>query len=194
MAFDLKDYSASAETYEKLVKNGQASAEDWHKLGVSYHGLGKLAEASQALNKACEMNNTLKGAQGLLAHISMSQNKYPDAVRLYKAELSLSPQDPSLREALRESCWQAGLLLVSQKKWMEAIPYFEDGLTVPSKRSSGFQYELAKVFSQIKNKKKGLNYLAQAVKKDSSLKIQARRDPNLAYLRKYPEFRKIVKR
>ena len=193
VAFELKDYNAAASFLEKAAKAGQAGAEDWHRLGVSYYELGKIEGAADALIQASEKNKSLKGVHGLLAKIYLSQERFDEALGLAKLELSLSPNDAALADAVADSAGQAGTNAASKKKWSEAVQFYEEGLSVPSKKSGELHYALARTFAQLKKKKEALDHLGEAIQKDPQIKSKARTDRAFVLLRKSLVYQKIVK-
>ena len=193
LSYDLKDYNVSTQAYEQLSKTSEIDAQDWYQLGRAYFELGKMDESAGALANASKMNKDLKGVHGLLAKIDAAQGKFAEAVGENKVELSMSPNDAGLQEALAESAWQAGTNALAGKNRDAAASFFEEGLAVPSKQAGNFHFELSKIFWAKHKKKESLGHLKEAVQSDPSFKIKARRDPAFASLRKSAEFQKAVR-
>ncbi len=79
--------------------------------------------------------------------------------------------------------YQLAISLKETKKFSEAIPYFETAIMKNHEKSSAILFEIACMYSLVKNEKMGQKYLRLAVNHDSSQLKNLSGEKNLEFLR-----------
>jgi len=193
IAYELKDLGSSSSSFEKLRSAGAATAEDLKDLGIVYFEMGKFAESEKALAESRNTNPKLKGLNTLMARTYSAEEKFEDAVKLYKDELALSPDNPDLAENFAGACIKASDDFAAKNKPEDSLKYLENGLTVSSKQSPSIHYKIAAIYAKQKKSKEALNHLGLAITATPEFKTMAAKDPSFTPIRKLPNFKKLVK-
>ena len=124
-AYDNRDYRASIELIERVLKSEPDHKSAYNDLGRAYLELGQLDKAEAALKKAVTLNPFSPSAYTNLGRIYWLQRRYKDAEKEFRKQIEIVPLD-----------WWAlsnlGEMLVEQKKYAEAEPELEKATAVRS--------------------------------------------------------------
>ncbi len=93
---DAEILRAAAAEYKKIIQLDPRNAEAHARLGMTYNRLGKLAESTQAFERALQLDPKLPRVNVLLAFNYMTAGRYHDAIPLLAANFDAEP-DSRLR-------------------------------------------------------------------------------------------------
>ena len=86
---ELKKYDASAENYEKAIKQGAKSSNVHYNLAYTYGKLGKEKEAIAQYEKTSPLT---KEVLSIIAQYYLKEKKYETAIKYYKKIVVLEPK------------------------------------------------------------------------------------------------------
>lgn len=177
---------------EALFKRAIAAQPDWSwpyvGLGnlLGRYTLGRTEEAIGTLRKAITLDTDWARPHNLLAVVFRLAGRLDEAEQEALEAIRLNPTDIASHNNYAN-------LLVARNKYDEAEKHYRLALELNPAHPKPY-YNLACLYCLQKRKKEALQYLEEALKRAPTLREDATQDPDLAMLRKNPEFLRMVHR
>ncbi|MFH1858424.1 MAG: tetratricopeptide repeat protein [Candidatus Omnitrophota bacterium] len=148
--------------FEQTVRFAPWSSRAYNQLGLAYKNAGYPEEAEAAFQKALLIEPTKVAPYVNLGSIDYDHGRIEEAEARYLIALKKMPRDSILLHNM-------GVLRNSQKRWREAIPYFEQALIGANWPANMETYvELSHAHWELGEKEKALQLVEEGLKKDPS--------------------------
>ena len=180
------------------------SAIIWNKIGIAYHQMLQMTEASKHYQHAIKLNPKYAEAINNLGAVYYAVKSYRRAVEQYKRALRYSPQSASILSNL-------GTAYFARKQYQDASVAYERALALDpevfEKRSNGagtvlqersieerakFHYYIAKTYAKSGSNDLALQYIRKALEEGFKEKEKFLKDPEFAALQENLEFKQIL--
>ena len=195
-----KMYRESIDVY----KEGPAdSAIIRNKIGIAYHQMLQMNEASRYYQQAIKLNPKYAEAINNLGTIYYARRSYRRAIGQYNKALKLAPNSASIYSNL-------GTAQFARKKYEEASISYQKALaldpdvfehrsaygTLLQERTVGekarFHYYLAKTYASAGNTARAIQYIRMALEEGFKERKRLMEEPEFAKLRETAEFKELM--
>ena len=179
------------------------SAIIWNKIGIAYHQMLQMTEASKYYQHAIKLNPKYAEAINNLGTIYYAKRSYRRAIGQYNKALKLAPNSASIYSNL-------GTAQFARKKYEEASVSYQKALaldpevfehrsaygTLLQERTVGekarFHYYLAKTYANAGNTSRALQYIRMALEEGFKERQKLMEEPEFAKLRETAEFKELM--
>ena len=110
------NYAEAAQSYRQAIEIDPGQVDAYLRLASLYHQEGKTTEIEQLLLQATEAIPENPEPQRLLAELREQQQRWDEAIKLYRRVLEMQPGGVSAAELHQ----RVGILLIYQKRYSEA--------------------------------------------------------------------------
>jgi len=146
--------------YRAAVQKDPQFGAAWFDLAVAHYSLGVLTDAADEMSHAILLEHSLAGRGKMMARNMQGSGRFPEALKVWKAVAKADPDDADAARAV-------GGILISQKRYAEAVPELEGAVTRNPKNAQ-LQLLLAQALLPEGKKEEGAAALRRAVELDSS--------------------------
>lgn len=175
---------------EALFKRAIAARPDWSwpyvGLGNLLGGnmLGRTEEAVTALNKAAQRDPAWSRPHDSLAIILRTVGRFEEAEKEALRAIELDPHNVA-------TLTNYANLLIAMGRMDEAREYYLKAMAIDPEHPKPY-YNLACLYSIEGNPAEAVRYLEQAIRLATSLRVEARNDPDFDAIRDSEAFRRLV--
>jgi tetratricopeptide (TPR) repeat protein len=195
-----KMYRESIDVYKEGPLD---SAVIWNKIGIAYHQMLQIGEASKDYQQAIKLNPKYAEAINNLGTVYYAKRSYRRAIGQYNKALKLAPNSASIYSNL-------GTAQFARKKYEEASISYQKALaldpdvfehrgaygTLLQERTVGekarFHYYLAKTYANAGNTARAIQYIRMALEEGFKERKRLMEEPEFAKLRETTEFKELM--
>jgi len=205
----LGDRRTAFDRFVKAVELDRNDFKSYYEIGLIFNDMGKFQDAQIVLDNVLRIRPNYTPASELLGNILFSEQKYNEAVTVYKNALKYDKENyqlyyniavaksesKDLEEAkyfyekaielnptLYEGYFNLGQINLIKGELSNAEKMFKNCLLDDALKSKSY-YQLAKVYMLNKLKDDALTFIGYAINADSSLKFKAESDPMFESIR-----------
>jgi tetratricopeptide (TPR) repeat protein len=174
-----------------------------NKIGIAYHQMLLMAEASKYYQQAIKLNPKYAEAINNLGTIYYAKRKYRRAIGQYNKALKTAPNSASIYSNL-------GTAQFARKKYEEASISYQKALALDPEvfehrsaygtllqertvsEKARFHYYLAKTYANAGNTARALQYIRMALEEGFKERQKLMEEPEFAKLRETTEFKELM--
>ena len=185
--------------YETLPSN---SAMVWNKIGMAYHHLFALDEATKAYAKSLELNPRYAPAANNLAAVYYAQHDIAKAEHYYKKALKYAAEDPVIYCNLGTAYFAERKYSKGKKEYRKAFALDSNVFTpnqaamveAASSREQriALNYYLAQTYAEAGQQEQAINFLRKAMDEGFRDRKRLNEDKEFAVLRATPQFKDLM--
>jgi tetratricopeptide (TPR) repeat protein len=179
------------------------SAIIWNKIGIAYHQMLQMNEASKYYQQAIKLNPKYAEAINNLGTIYYARRSYRRAIGQYNKALKIAPNSASIYSNL-------GTAQFARKKYEEASISYQKALALDPEvfehrsaygtllqertvsEKARFHYYLAKTYANAGNTARALQYIRMALEEGFKERRKLMEEPEFAKLRETAEFKELM--
>jgi len=179
------------------------SAIIWNKIGIAYHQMLQMSEASKYYQHAIKLNSKYAEAINNLGTIYYARRSYRRAIGQYNKALKIAPNSASIYSNL-------GTAQFARKKYEEASISYQKALALDPEvfehrsaygtllqertvsEKARFHYYLAKTYASAGNTERALQYIRMALEEGFKERRKLMEEPEFAKLRETAEFKELM--
>jgi tetratricopeptide (TPR) repeat protein len=179
------------------------SAIIWNKIGIAYHQMLQMGEASKYYQLAIKLNPKYAEAINNLGTIYYARRSYRRAIGQYNKALKIAPNSASIYSNL-------GTAQFARKKYEEASISYQKALALDPEvfehrsaygtllqertvsEKARFHYYLAKTYANAGNTARALQYIRMALEEGFKERRKLMEEPEFAKLRETAEFKELM--
>src|ERR1700730_3833978 len=174
-----------------------------NKIGIAYHQMLQMGEASKYYQQAIKLNPKYAEAINNLGTIFYARRSYRRAIGQYNKALKLAPNSASIYSNL-------GTAQFARKKYEEASISYQKALSLDPEvfehrsaygtllqertvsEKARFHYYLAKTYANAGNTTRALQYIRMALEEGFKERQKLMEEPEFAKLRETAEFKELM--
>ena len=174
-----------------------------NKIGIAYHQMLQMTDASKHYQQAIKLNPKYAEAINNLGTIYYAKRRYRRAIGQYNKALKLAPNSASIYSNL-------GTAQFARKKYEEASVSYQKALALDPEvfehrsaygtllqertvsEKARFHYYLAKTYASAGNTTRALQYIRMALEEGFKERRKLMEEPEFAKLRETAEFKELM--
>ncbi|MCG9129521.1 tetratricopeptide repeat protein [Candidatus Poribacteria bacterium] len=161
---NIYDYERAVVEYEKAIGFNSKVVEAYNGIGIAYMMLNRFPEAIKSQQKAIALNPEFANAYASIALLYLKQKKYELALNHYRQAISISVKNAENRNLSLEfeSYKKIGLILISQKSYLDAISAFQASIQI-NPDDSEIHYNIGLAYANEEKYQNALSSISKAI-------------------------------